>query len=450
MYSASLAAEELAAEVGTGEMAEPTVIIIGAGIAGLSAAYELSKAGVSVQILEARQRVGGRIFTVTNHAGAPIEFGAEFVHGRPPELWQWIRKAHLRTTKVPDVHRIYRGSKLANMSGFWDEFEEIFRRIDPKKPDQPFSEFLEEQRDLTSSAKQMAVDFIEGFDAADVKRISIQSIARDNEVSERIDGDQAFWIKSGYQQLVDWLARELKSKSVPILCGAKVGSIRWKRGSVVVHAQVDGKRRSFEGTRAIITVPLGVLKKGDLAFVPAVQEKNAAIHALEMGTVIKVILQFRKPIWPRNSRGFIHSEKGPFPTWWFHDGIPQLTAWVGGPRARKLAGESKATVVRHALNAAGQIFDVRRDLLESQFETAHFHNWTADSFSRGAYSYIPAGQLPAQEQLARPVAGTLFFAGEATTLNSQIGTVHGAIESGKRAAREVLGRDYRFAKQDLG
>src|SRR5262245_30022044 len=110
-------------------MGKASIIVIGGGAAGLSAAHELSEAGVEVQVLEARQPLGGRILSVGSR-GAPVEVGAEFVHGKSPHLWAIIKSAQLSTEKVSDRHRLYRDSKLTELPDFWDGLGKIMEKID--------------------------------------------------------------------------------------------------------------------------------------------------------------------------------------------------------------------------------------------------------------------------------------------------------------------------------
>lgn len=422
-------------------MAETCVLIVGAGVAGLSAANELAQAGAPVCVLEARQRVGGRIFTINDSVGEPVELGAEFIHGKAPELWQIIKSARLPVHEVTQRHRACRGSdsKLTEMVGFWEGFERMMEKVDRRQHDQPFATFLSRLPDMPPDWKQWANDFVEGFDAAHTERISIQSLAREEDYSSRIDGDQSFRIVTGYSQIVEWLVRQLESKKVPMHCGMKVERIRWRAGSAVIHAHDNfGRARAFNAFRVIVTLPLGVLKSGDVQFEPEVTQKRQAIEGLEMGHVVKMNLQFRFRFWPERDFGFIHACDEWFPTWWSHEETGLLTGWAGGPKAERMEGMGREQVVYHALKAVADIFQVPIEKVTNALGRAWFHDWTSDPFSRGAYSYIPAGMMEAQQHLSWPVEETLFFAGEAATLDGQLGTVHGAIASGKRAAREVL------------
>jgi len=419
-------------------MEKPPVIVVGAGAAGLSAAHELAEAEVDVRVLEARQRLGGRIYTSRTSAGIPVELGAEFVHGKSPEIWDIIKCAKLAAQVVTDRHRLWHNSQLTELPDFWDGLEKIMEQIDSRQKDQSFAEFLATTPGISSKWKDLAKDFVEGFDAARTERISIQALAKDQEASERIEGDQSFRIPTGYVQIIEFLASQLKSKNVPVHCGMKVETIQWQNGAVLVSATGPEGPTSFTAARAIITLPLGVLKSGQVKFEPEVKEKKEAIEGLEMGKVVKVNLQFRSRLWSETDFGFVHAHDEELVTWWAHPTLNLLTGWAGGPKAEQLAGEYQELIVGRATTTLAQILKVKESTVKQELEAVHFHDWTADPFARGAYTYIPVGLLAAQQHFAQPVQDTLFFAGEATALDAQLGTVHSALGSGKHAAREVL------------
>ena len=136
---------------------------------------------------------------------------------------------------------------------------------------------------------------------------------------------------------------------------------------------------------------------------------------------------------------FLHDRSGDFPTWWLARPwqVPLVTAWAGGPRADALADLDETALVDRALRGLSRMLDVPRARLDGLLESWRTHDWRRDPFSRGAYSYVGVGGLPAQRALARPVEGTLFFAGEVTEPD-EMGTVAGALASGQRAARRIL------------
>jgi monoamine oxidase len=166
------------------------------------------------------------------------------------------------------------------------------------------------------------------------------------------------------------------------------------------------------------------------------KEKGDALAKLESGPVIRVALAFRQAFWEKQHPGvaFFHSPEAAFPTFWtplpMH--APLLTCWAGGPKAGKLTGKRPEVLLRHALASV-------RSVLKGAEEPRAFlvHDWQADPYARGGYSYVRVGGTGAREELAAPLADTLYFAGEATDVE-QSGTVGGALASGIRAAREIL------------
>jgi len=191
---------------------------------------------------------------------------------------------------------------------------------------------------------------------------------------------------------------------------------------------------------------------GAVRFNPELKEKQEAVGKLAMGMAMKVVLRFRERFWeqgvfqtqPLGGRlpplGFLHSRDEYFPTWWTSLPVraPILTAWAGGPAAERLALRGEEFVVGRALDSLSRLFGLDRELLADLLVAWYTHDWQADPYARGAYSYIPVGGLDAPRLLAEPVEDTIFFAGEATDLDGQNGTVHGAMASGRRAADEII------------
>jgi monoamine oxidase len=138
---------------------------------------------------------------------------------------------------------------------------------------------------------------------------------------------------------------------------------------------------------------------------------------------------------------FLFSRDPAFPTWWTQmpQPLPIITGWAPAHSAEQLAGLSRARIIDRALDSLGSLLGLKKSLLRSQLKTAYFHDWDSDPFSRGAYSYVKASGEGCQKTLSAPIDDTLFFAGEATDTTGHNGTVHGAIASGIRAAKQILG-----------
>ena len=197
---------------------------------------------------------------------------------------------------------------------------------------------------------------------------------------------------------------------------------------------------------AIVTVPVGVLKTappapGAIAFTPSLPSKQGALDSLAVGTVVRIVLRLTDRFWQEehDALSFLHTHDEDFPVWWtaYPVRVPLMVGWAGGPRARRLASLDPEEVERRAIASLGRQFGLSPRRLRPMVRGFWMHDWEHDPFARGAYSYQIVGGKSAPEALARPVKGTLFFAGEATDTEGATGTVHGAIASGRRAAAQV-------------
>jgi monoamine oxidase len=404
-------------------------IVIGAGAAGLAAARHLERAGLRVICLEARSRVGGRIFTVQDPlTPVPIELGAEFVHGRPPEIWKAGLRMHEHNGDM--VH-----AEAPGGGGMFRVMGDV-KRLAREEYDESFLGFIE-RRDYTIDERLEASEFVEGFEAARKERIGVASLAQEGRAADAIDGDSSFRISAGY----DALALALLPSAVRL--NSIVEWIVWGRGSAAVHVRsaLDDRRETLRAHRVVVTVPLGVLQSGAIRFDPEPSRVLASARALEFGQALRITLRFDRPFWEDNEKlagaGFILSNQPVFPTWWttLPVAAPVITGWSAGPKADPLLGKSQSEVLAAALASLGRIVGAPL----ARLENAWFHDWHADPFARGAYSYVPAGALPARSRFAEPVDDTLYFAGEATDVIGYGGTVHGAIASADRAVRQILG-----------
>jgi len=441
---------------------DPDVIVIGAGAAGLAAASLLGHSGLSVLTLEARDRIGGRIFTQRDPAfDAPIELGAEFIHGRPRELWDLFRQCNVTINEVDGDGWCVTDGRLAPCI-FFNQVDEILDEMDDRTPDESFLEFLQRccahpTKITDENAKERALAYVTGFNAADPSLVGVHWLIEEMRAEERIDGERAFRPENGYEDLVEIFRRRLADAEVALRTGNVVDRIQWERDHIEVTAH-DGHGSSvFSSARVLVTLPLEVLKTpvgqaGAIEFAPALPPpKLAALNLLEMGKVIRVVLRFRHRFWDNISpaghgaktlsdMSFLFSQDEWFPTWWtsLPAKLPIITGWAPFRSAERLSGRSRSFVVDRSLKTLAEQLQISAHQLENEFEAAYFHDWQNDPFSRGAYSYGKVGADGAQRTLAAPLENSLFFAGEATEVSGHNGTVHGAIASGYRAATEIL------------
>lgn len=446
----------------------PAVIVIGAGIAGLAAAVKLGQAGVPVLVLEARDRIGGRILTIRDPGSDfPIELGAEFIHGMAPEIWEPLQNAGAEIAEVEGTPWCVSKGQL-RLCDFFSDVDAILEKMDDSEPDESFLGFLQrcfpnptKDRKL-EEAKQRAIGYISGFNAADPDLVGVYWLVQGMRAEERIEGQRAFRCKKGYKALIEIFERQAASHGVTIRTSTIIDCIHWKPGEVELRAHDVQGAATFRAPRVLITLPLAVLKapigqSGAVEFSPPLpRHKLAALEKLEMGRVIRIVLRFHHRFWEKISPGdrkhtlsqmnFLFSQDESFPTWWTAMPMnwPIITGWAPFHSADALSGKDESYVVQHALQALAKLLNVDFPNLEAELESSYFHDWQSDRFSRGAYSYGKVGSEGAQQALASPVENALFFAGEATDISGNNGTVHGAIASGYRAAAEilqVLGRD---------
>src|SRR5579864_545862 len=439
-----------------GEKDRADVIVIGAGVAGLVAASELADAGFSVIVLEARDRIGGRIFTLKDvEQQFPIELGAEFIHGRPTEIFDILQRGKIPVSEVDGDNWCVQNGQFSPCD-FFSEVDEILQRMNDNGPDESFASFLRRCcADASQEARQRALAYVSGFNAADPAEVSVHWLVQQMRAEEKIEGDRAFRARGGYQTLLGLLQQRVTKAKVSVRMNTVVQRVRWRAGSVSVDAVSDEQAVSLHATRVLLTVPLSVLqaRPGELGAIefspPLPPEKTRAIAGMEMGKVFRVVLHFKKRFWDQITASgtrsktlarmsFFFSQNEWFPTWWtsMPDPFPTITGWAPWKSAERLASESVPVATR-AIDTLGGLLGVGATEMEDLLETAYFHDWQADPYSRGAYSYVKAGAAAAPETLSRAVKETLFFAGEAADITGNNGTVHGAIASARRAVTDI-------------
>jgi monoamine oxidase len=418
------------------------IIVVGAGASGIAAARRLHDAGYHVTVLEARNRIGGRVWTTFDLAPYPIELGAEFIHGARALTWRSLEQYSL--TGLPDAPNeafylyCHRQLHTAQISAaipcleLLDTYSTIAETwVARQHPDTHLGAVLESwvtqtQAHVSPDIWRLIRHLVAAREACDIERLGVYGMS---EQSYEGDGAGRFRIAEGYLTLLEYLARGLS-----IRLETPVQHVEWSTNSVRVRT-VTGQH--FQAELAILTVPLGVLQADDIQFTPPLPaEKLTAIHALGAGHVDRIVLQFRSPFWPDDMPGVLTTLESQLwwrPGWGRTHEAPLLTALVGGRAAEQFEARP-ATAVPAALDHLVTMFGTD---VKHAFAGGHFIAWGSDPWSKMGYSYVPVSAVGQRAQLAQPVDKVLFFAGEATNV-MRAATVHGALESGFRAADEVM------------
>ena len=430
------------------------ILVIGAGAAGLAAAARLAAAGRSVLVLEARDRIGGRIWTCSEPAiPMPIELGAEFIHGEPDATFALLRRFGVPAVDTQGPHWTCRGGRVSLRGTLFKRVESALRshRASLRARDLSFEAFLARipAARLPRDARALAIALVEGFDAADPTQVSARSIVEEWVGGEALDAPQ-FRPLGGYGALLASMAAMLEQGGTRLQLHSVVREVRWEAGAVEVEGVRLGESFRVRANRAIVTLPLGVLQipqgaAGAVRFDPPLAGKDQALRQLGSGPVLKAVMRFGEAFWERAARGgcrdaaFFHVPDAAFPTFWtaLPMRVPLLVAWAGGPRAARLAGADRDEVLEVALASLRSAFGARI-ARRMRLESAAMHDWQQDPFARGAYSYVLTNGRAARRVLARPLRETLYFAGEATDSRGEAGTVAGAVQSGEAAARAAL------------
>jgi monoamine oxidase len=420
-----------------------SIIIIGAGAAGLSAARSLSKTGNQVTVLEARNRVGGRIFTSMDGGfSQAVENGAEFIHGDLPLTQRLAKEAGVKFREGEGRQWNVESGKKEHGEFFdagWDKLIKALKKLDH---DMSIGEFLDsnfgdmKHESLRDSVKK----FVQGFDAADPYKAS--AFALRTEWTET-DATTGYHLIGGYSLLMEHMFNQCKTADVMFHFNMAVTEIYWQKGKVTVITE-GGER--FDGDKVIITIPPSVLKSGTVQFFPEMPEQENAIQKIETGGVIKFLVEFTEPVWEKgvasefrkfSNASFIFSDAY-IPTWWTQNPseLPLLTGWLSGPGSLSLK-LSDEELLNEGIRSLGYIFDCPEDTVRKKIRAAKVVNWVNDPFARGAYAYKTLETTEVIEFLSKPVENTVYFAGEAYYPGPEMGTVEAALATGEEVARKI-------------
>ncbi|ACL25406.1 flavin monoamine oxidase family protein [Chloroflexus aggregans] len=415
------------------------VIVIGAGAAGLAAARTLHDAGLRVLVLEARTRIGGRIWTNRSCGLYPIELGAELIHGAHTSTVELASAAGLTLAEVDRYHGLRWGTPARPLSNLppddpdrqaIERVRAIWNRLGQQYTDEAVDCGLatELHRQGCDPATLAIADVVLAQTyCAEIESLSCADVARE----QRIDraGPREFRLRERYDTLLTWLARDLDIK-----LGWPVRAITDTGQGVII----DTTAASVSARQCIITVPVAVLAAGMIRFDPPLSAtKRAAITAFRTRPATKHFFWFDAPLW---DEGFAYAaHTGLFARWWTpaHPDLtaPLLCCYVTAERAAVLDRLPDRVVCEWGLAELSRLLG--RNDVATRCVGFRRYRWAYDEYARGGYAHLPPGMAWARPALAA-AEGNLHFAGEATAYDSNPQTVHGAIDSGRRAARDCL------------
>lgn len=416
------------------------VIVIGAGLSGLSAAKKLLQENKTVLVLEARNRLGGRIYT-NRDFGIPVDLGASWAHDLPNNQLAKEFSNDLNLLPFSDLleqlkehvaydesHQLQSKALLAGVKSYVSAF---FIYVTALPSASSLTDALNDfsghdlSQDKVPVVKKWLANLLACWSGAELEHTSValwQAMAE--------EGGMAY-VLNGYDTIIDLLA-----DGVEVKLDNPVQQIDYSQEiTVVVTRDI-----TYKATKVIVTLPIGVLKSAQCRFVPELPaEKQAAISNIGSGLLDKAVIKFPHCFWQKEVLSIqrfptVDSNIQVYINYQAMLKVPILVALYGGDFASAVESLSLTEKIQQLLAPLRDIYG--DDFVEP--DEVITTNWLNDPHSRGAYSYLAKGQCASCfDVLAQPISEKLFFAGEATS-REYYATAHGAYESGVRAAEDLL------------
>ena len=440
-----------------------TVTVIGAGLAGLSAAYDLHRAGWDVTVLEARDRVGGRVYSVRSFSnGLVAEGGGEFIEDRHVRMLAYAKQFNLPLGRVGSWQKqdgdwgafdgktgrladetIWGTNLHIEIERMWNAVARLAKYVpDPKQPQMsPEAERLDAQSsldwinalDVHPLAKSYFIQHIRSEYTAEPECFSLLDLARNSAMYYSTAERPPNWRVIGGNDLIP---RALADALPDVRMNAVVTSIRILPDEVIVTYQQGDSHRTLHSDFAVLAIPLTTARLIDFhSSLPAAHQQM--MNEISYGAVTKVLIQYRKKFWDQTGWNGRLTTDSPIVITWLatshlegENGI--ITAYTGGGPGARLAALSNEERIQLAIGEIEKVFPRSSDLIEHTATVA----WPNDPFTRGSYMALAPGQVTAYWHTLFEPAGRLFFAGEHASPIQ--GYMEGAVESGQRAAANII------------
>jgi len=420
---------------------EGQVAIIGAGAAGLYAGYLLEEQGINYIILEASDQIGGRIRSLKGFADFDVELGADKIRGKNSIWYDWVKESgtpFVTPTNTTDYFQVgglpRTEAQLKSDLDFRDALLLVNQARSYSATDITLLEYMTNNK-LPTRVQHIPNALIANEYGTSASRLSLKGIAEEEQT--RSSGNDNFEIAN--RSLLSVLEEKCKNVIPKVVFGKQIKRIDYSNEKIVLE-DVQAQRQFFD--KVIVTVPLSILQSAELQFTPPLPDtKITAIKNIGTGAGIKIVLSFNRRFWEGDMASIYTS--GLVPKYQVSSNGRStksfvLTAMVMGEKAEVLSTQSNISIVQNLLKDLDNLFG--NGVASAAFANARVMDWGKEPFIKGAYSYpiVGGGGLLTRQALSQPVLRKLYFAGEATHYGGHSGTVHGAIESSRRAVEEFL------------